>query len=169
MNGLGHPHKTTKHVSTIKTQFDFVGLQALVIEGSLDDDITYTTINDFVNIIARAIDYEGTWPTVGGISGHRITVRELLALAEVVRGKPFAIDWLKKEDLEAGEVKTKNLMVVDLPSIPEGQKEEFSKIATRAMLLSCTRGAWTVTDEWNQIFPDYKFTKVDEFLKGLWP
>lgn len=168
MNSLGHPHKTTEHVGTITTQFDYDKLRALVVEGSLDREITYTTVEDIVNIVTRAIDYEGTWPTVGGISGHRITVMELLHLAEVVRGKPFAVDWLKMEDLKAGEVKTDNYIRVDLPSIPKDQVEAFSKVATRGVLVACSRGVWTVTDEWNQIFPDYKFTKVEEFLKGLW-
>lgn len=167
MNFLGYPHKTTKHSGIIKFLFDYENLRALVVEGSLDGDVTFTTVGDIANIVALAVGYEGTWPTVGGITGQRITVRELLGLAESVRGKPFAIDWLKKEDLERGELKTDNYIRVDLPSIPKDQLEHFSKAATEGLLLSSSRGAWTVTDEWNQIFPEYKFTKVEEFLRGL--
>jgi 3-keto-L-gulonate-6-phosphate decarboxylase len=92
MNTLAHPHRTTKHVSTISAQFDYEKLQAIVVEGSLDTEFTYTTVEDIGNIVARAVDYEGTWPVIGGVSGDRLTVRELLRLAVVVRGKSIQGD-----------------------------------------------------------------------------
>jgi hypothetical protein len=72
------------------------------------------------------------------------------------------------EDLEAGELKTDNYPRIDLPSIPKDQVEAFSKMASRGVLIACCRGAWTVSDEWNRLLPDYKFTKVEEFLRGIW-
>lgn len=36
------------------------------------------------------------------------------------------------------------------------------------LLLSFSAGAWNVTDEWNQLLPDYKFTQADEFLAEAW-
>jgi hypothetical protein len=41
-------------------------------------------------------------------------------------------------------------------------------MAIAGVLIAMTRGVWTVSDEWNKIFPDYKFTKVEELLKEAW-
>jgi hypothetical protein len=35
-------------------------------------------------------------------------------------------------------------------------------------LLSSAKGAWDVSDAFNQLLPDYKFTKIDEFLARVW-
>lgn len=56
------------------------------MEGSEDDRITLTTAQDFAQIVARAVEYEGKWPVVGGIKGTEITIGELLKLGERVRG-----------------------------------------------------------------------------------
>jgi hypothetical protein len=44
---------------------------------------------------------------------------------------------------------------------------EFSKQVVRGLTLNVADGAATVSDEWNRIFPDYKFTTVEEFLTGV--
>jgi hypothetical protein len=36
------------------------------------------------------------------------------------------------------------------------------------MLLGISAGALNVTDEWNQLLPDYKFTQAEEFLGEAW-
>jgi hypothetical protein len=40
-----------------------------------------------VNIVVKAIDYEGEWPTIGGINGHTLSLAEEIAIGERVRGK----------------------------------------------------------------------------------
>jgi hypothetical protein len=72
------------------------------------------------------------------------------------------------EDLAAGELKTDNYPRLPLPSVPQDQVEAFSKMVVIGTLTAFHRGAWTVSDEWNQTFPDYKFTKVEELLKSAW-
>jgi hypothetical protein len=57
---------------------------------------------------------------------------------------------------------------VDHPSIPKDQIEPFSKMIMRGVLLSFGQGAWTVTDEWNRLLPDYKFVQAEDFLKEVW-
>ncbi|KAK7432009.1 hypothetical protein QQZ08_001299 [Neonectria magnoliae] len=168
MNYLGHPHRVSKYISTLPVQFDFDRLHALVVEGSLDDYITYTSVEDIANVVARAVDHEGVWPAIGGIRGSRVTIGELLQMGETIRGKPFTVDWLKLEDLESGVLKTNNYPRLNLPSIPEDQVEAFSKMATTGILIATGRGVWTVTDEWNQLLPDYEFTQVEQFIKKLW-
>jgi hypothetical protein len=35
-------------------------------------------------------------------------------------------------------------------------------------LLSSAKGAWDVSDEMNQLFPDFKFTQIEDFLTEVW-
>jgi hypothetical protein len=48
--------------------------------------ITLTTVQDFAAVVARAIEYEGEWPVVSGIRGTTLSVGELVALGEKMRG-----------------------------------------------------------------------------------
>ena len=56
------------------------------MEGGEDDRITLTTVQDFANVVARAVQFEGEWPVVSGIRGADMTIGELVALGEKVRG-----------------------------------------------------------------------------------
>lgn len=76
-------------------------------------------------------------------------------------GEPFTIEWLKLEDLEVGVIKSNYLIPVNtLHSTTEDEMDTVNKTATIGMLVSACRGAWDVTNEWNQILPDYEFTQV---------
>ncbi|KFA60217.1 hypothetical protein S40285_07327 [Stachybotrys chlorohalonatus IBT 40285] len=165
---LGHPHHSPKHMITIQGVIDFEKRHGLIIKGSMDKEASFTLVEDIVNIVARAVEYEGKWPTIGGISGDRLSPRQQLRIGEAVRGTPFTVDWLEMEDLEAGNLKSEHYLKVDLPSTAADQVEAFSKFATMKILIASSLGLWTVTDEWNRIFPDYKFTKAEEFLTKVW-
>jgi hypothetical protein len=65
---------------------DFNKRRALTLDGGDDDRITLTTVQDLANVVALAVEYEGEWTVVGGIKGTEISIRELLALGEKVRG-----------------------------------------------------------------------------------
>lgn len=56
------------------------------MEGSENDLITLTSAQDFAQVVARAVEYEGEWPLIGGIKGTEISIGELVALGERVRG-----------------------------------------------------------------------------------
>ena len=86
MNYLGHPHKTAKHITTIPLQVNVEKRHALVVEGSLDQHVTFTSVQDIGGVVARAVEYEGDWPAIGGMRGSRVTIRKLLKTAEDVRG-----------------------------------------------------------------------------------
>ncbi|RYP41826.1 hypothetical protein DL768_010436 [Monosporascus sp. mg162] len=167
MNYLGHPHKTSRHVGTIPFLFNFEKQHAILIEGSLDDVVVWTTVQDIAGVVARAVEYEGEWPAVGGISGSRVTIGEMLRLGEAI-GKPFTVDWLKRGDLEAEVRKTDGITVVDLHKAPREEVETWLESALRRILLAISRGAYAVTDEWNRILPDYEFTQVGDLLKEVW-
>ncbi|KAL6354237.1 hypothetical protein LRP88_12571 [Fusarium phalaenopsidis] len=168
MDYLCHPFKASKYITTLPLNIDLEKKRAIVVEGSLDDEMAYTSAGDIAHVVARAVDYQGEWPVIGGIEGDKITIGQLLKIGEKIRGEPFTIEWLKMEDLAAGELKTDNYPRIDLPSTPKDQVEAFSKMAVMGVLIAMTRGVWTVSDEWNKIFPDYKFTGVEELLKEVW-
>jgi hypothetical protein len=89
MDYLCHPHKTTKHVTTTTINVDFEKRHAIVIEGTLDDEIVYTSVEDIANVVTQAVGYHGEWPEVGGICGEKITIRQLLKLGEDIHGKHY--------------------------------------------------------------------------------
>lgn len=64
-------------------------------------------------------------------------------------------------------MKTSSLPLLSHPSLSDADRVEFSKLLVRGVTLNVADGAATVSDEWNQIFPDYKFTTVEEFLTGV--
>lgn len=67
--------------------FDFEKRRAIVVEG-YDFVMTFTTAQDLANVVAKAVDYDGEWPVVGGISANRVTVSQILQIGERVRGMP---------------------------------------------------------------------------------
>lgn len=38
-------------------------------------------------MVVRAIDYEHPWPVVGGISGVKMSLKQMIELGEQIRGK----------------------------------------------------------------------------------
>lgn len=72
------------------------------------------------------------------------------------------------EDLEAGQLKTDNYPRITLPSVPQDQVEAFSKMVIIGILIAYHRGVSNVSEEWNKLFPDYKFTKVERLLRRVW-
>jgi hypothetical protein len=44
----------------------------------------------------------------------------------------------------------------------------MAKAVPIGMLLSSMKGAWDSSDEMNQLFPDYEFTKMEDFLTKIW-
>ena len=84
---MSFPYKSSKHLHQIEIPFDFNKRRALLIEGSDDNKVSWATVQDIAHVIARAIDYAGEWPVDGGVVGSSLTLRELLAIGEKVRGK----------------------------------------------------------------------------------
>ena len=57
-----------------------------MVEGHEDAIMTLTAAADVAAIVARAIEYEGQWPEVGGIIGSRMSFSQIIELGEKVRG-----------------------------------------------------------------------------------
>jgi hypothetical protein len=83
-------------------------------------------------------------------------------------GGSFHIEELKVEDLKAGVVKCSWLPIVDHPGIPRGQAEALAPMFVAGVLLGISVGVLNVTDEWNQLLPDYQFNQATEFLSEFW-
>ena len=150
------------------SQFDFANRHALVVDG-FDDKVTFTTARDLAEVVARAIEFKGEWPVTGGINGTTVNSAQVVALGEKVTGEPFVTTRLKLEDVKAGEIKSSWLPEpLAHPSIPVKQRAEISKHVLLATLERQTFQAWAVSDEWNKLLPDYKFTGIEEFLAKVW-
>lgn len=85
LNYMGFPHPSTKHVQLFCTPWDLEHRRA-VIPADVDFPLTLTAVQDMVNVVVAAVDYEGVWPKMGGISGNTFMNSEFLKLAESVRG-----------------------------------------------------------------------------------
>jgi hypothetical protein len=83
-------------------------------------------------------------------------------------GQPFAIETVQLSDLEAGKLNMTWKLAARHRSISDKEAEEMQKQIMIGMLISACKGAWAVSDELNQLFPDYEFTGMEEFLEGIW-
>lgn len=75
---------------------------------------------------------------------------------------------MKVEDLEAGILKTSWTVAKKHKAVTDEQASALFKAVTIGMLLSSAKGAWNVSDELNQLFPDYKFEEIEGFLTKVW-
>lgn len=54
------------------------------------------------------------------------------------------------------------------PAIPPEQAEQLAVTIVAGILLGVSAGELHVSDEWNRLLPDYKFTRAEEFLSEAW-
>ncbi|KAI1133274.1 NAD(P)-binding protein [Nemania abortiva] len=165
---LAFPYKSSKHVDPLQTVFDFQNRRALVVDGHEDAMMTLTTMADAAAIIARAVDYDGVWPTNGGIRGNRVSISQILEIGARVRGRSFAVEKVKAEDLEAGELKASWSLEAVHQAVPDDQAQALLKMVCIGTLLSNSKGAWDSSDEMSQLFPEYEFTPIEKFLAQIW-
>jgi hypothetical protein len=71
---------------------DFNKRRGLLLDGGDDSRITLTTVQDLAVVVARAIDFDGEWPVIGGIKGADISIGQLISLGEKVRGSCTQLD-----------------------------------------------------------------------------
>lgn len=85
LNYLAAPYQTAKYVAPLQTMFDYQGRRGIVIHEH-DPTFTFTTVEDLAAIVAKAIEYDGEWPVIGGISGNRVPISKIIEFGEKVRG-----------------------------------------------------------------------------------
>lgn len=175
-------------MTPLDTFIDFQNRRAIVVDGHEDAFVSLTTSQDIAGVVSRAVEYDGEWPEIGGIRGNRVTISQILQIGEKVRGMslpmnnrkryahettggPFAIDRVKLEDLEAGNLKTSWSLGKRHPCFTEDKADQLADMLRTVLigtLLSSAKGAWDVSDAFNQLLPGYKFTQVEDFLTEVW-
>ncbi|KAF2442368.1 NAD(P)-binding protein [Karstenula rhodostoma CBS 690.94] len=168
LNYLAFPKKTSKHLSPLGTVFDFQNRRAILVDGYETANVTLTTVTDFATVMVIAIDYEGTWPEFGGIQGNKVTVKQIIEIGEKVRGCPFAVEKVKLEDLEKGNLTSPWGLEVPHKAVSEEEAQHMLRQVTIGMLLSTAKGAWEGSNELNQLFPNCRFTAIEDFLAEVW-
>lgn len=83
-------------------------------------------------------------------------------------GSPFTVDKVKLEDLEAGNLNTSWGLKAVHKAVSEDQASALLKAVSIGILLSSSKGAWDISDDFNQLFPDHEFTSIEEFLAKVW-
>jgi hypothetical protein len=75
---------------------------------------------------------------------------------------------LKEEDVRAGNILSSWVPKMEFSDLAPEQVDYFSKMVLSGWLLSGLHESWAVSDEWNRLLPDYKFTDAEEFLSKHW-
>lgn len=83
-------------------------------------------------------------------------------------GRAFTIDKVKLQDLEKGNLTASWTLEASHPSVTGDQVEKMLKTVLVGTLLSSAKGAWDVSDEMNQLLPDFRFTQIEDFLIAVW-
>ncbi len=86
MDYLAFPYKTAKYLDPLQSVFNFQQKRAMIVDGHEDAIMALTTVADFAAVVARAVDYTGTWPGTCGIRGNRVTFSQILEIGARVRG-----------------------------------------------------------------------------------
>lgn len=85
-----------------------------------------------------------------------------------IGGKPWNVTALKEEDVRAGDFKSSWIPIYKHPDQSPEQTKFMSMIIATGTILSGIKKSWVVSDEWNNLLPDYEFTDIDEFLCRHW-
>lgn len=75
---------------------------------------------------------------------------------------------LKTANLKAGIVKSSWKPLVTHPSIPAEEREARAASIVADITLMIRAGGLAVSDEWNRLLPDYRFTEPRKFLFDVW-
>ncbi|KAL2272962.1 hypothetical protein FJTKL_05680 [Diaporthe vaccinii] len=165
---LASPYKTARHIEPLDTVFDFQNRRAIAVDGHEDAIVTFTTAADLASVVAQAVDFDGQWPETGGIRGNRMTFLQVIKIGEKIRGCPFVVDKVKLHDLEAGALNISWALGKRHRAVTDEQSSSLFTKVPIGILLSSIEGAWDVSDEFNQLFPGYKFEVMEEFLAKVW-
>ncbi|KAF2656517.1 NAD(P)-binding protein [Lophiostoma macrostomum CBS 122681] len=172
-NYFTRPYPSSKHIMMMEAIIDLEKRRAILIEGGDNAIVTLTTVQDVAGVVARAVEYEGEWPEIGGIKGTDMasepTIGELVAFGEKIRGdKPWNIKRIKNEEVEDLSWENDWIPRAEHPSIPPEQVDSISKFMWTRLLKAFSTECHHVSDEWNKLLPDYEVTQAEPFLRAVW-
>ncbi|KAI5212996.1 hypothetical protein AUEXF2481DRAFT_44529 [Aureobasidium subglaciale EXF-2481] len=168
LNYLTAPYKSSSHLLQTQTPFDFDKGRFIMIDGSDDDRITFTTVQDFAQVVARAVDFEGKWPVISGVSGVELSLKQMLALGEKVRGFQFRVERIPPDQLKDGSWTSSWSPKIDHPSIQPQEDDQLSRYMVSSILQAVSAGDFICSDEWNKLLPDFEFAAAEDFLAEAW-
>ncbi|EXA33750.1 hypothetical protein FOVG_15051 [Fusarium oxysporum f. sp. pisi HDV247] len=156
-------------VKTYLKHADFlvdIANKAAVVPGSGEDRVAFTYSFDVARFVDDLVNAEEKWPKHSVIIGEKITVNEIVAIAEGARGERFST---VHDDLN----KLKSLQVTELPSHVEAYKF-FPKPMLQTLLAAI--GLWNTEGHFdlayegslNQMFPHIELTSVKELIDQAW-
>lgn len=167
MDYFAHPYPLATDLVTFPFFTDYENRRALVLDDG-NQPLVITALEDEAQILHRALEDKRPWPSVGGIRGYRTTTNELVDLGKKLRGGEWEISYLKSEDILRGVLKSSWKPLMTHPSIPVEQREAFSEQFVIIFFTGILNGAWDVSNEWNQRFPEYRFVGAEEYLSKAW-
>ncbi|KAF2027819.1 NmrA-like family protein-like protein [Setomelanomma holmii] len=167
MDYFAHPHPLSSGLITWPFFIDFEKRRAIVLD---DGDVQFnvTAVADVSEMLERALNDERAWSVQGGMRGDTISINELLALGKKLRGGEWQVECVKSEHVARGELKTSFVPQFSHPAVPPEQREAFSVQFVVDFFNAMKKGSWDTGDAWNRRFPEYKFTRVEEYLVKAW-
>lgn len=72
------------------------------------------------------------------------------------------------KDLEEGKLRSSWSLSASHKAVSKDEAARMLEQVTIGMLLSVAKGAWEGSAEWNQIFPEYRFTSMESFIVDVW-
>ncbi|USP76689.1 uncharacterized protein yc1106_03963 [Curvularia clavata] len=168
MDYFAHPYPLEPDLITWPFFIDFENRRAMILDDG-NQPLVLTAMQDDAAILSLALsDTQRPWPRVGGIRGCRTNMNELIALGKKIRGGEWSIDHISSEDVARGEIKSSWIPPLDHPVIPPEERESFSKVFLIMFFTASKNGAWNVSEEFNEMFPEYKFMSLEEYLTKAW-
>lgn len=80
------PHQFSKHVVPVASMYQLSALRIASVRGHEDDPVVFTSATDIARVVRHAIEYDGKWPEIGGITGDRLSARDMQQMLERVTG-----------------------------------------------------------------------------------
>ncbi|ORY03920.1 hypothetical protein BCR34DRAFT_491995, partial [Clohesyomyces aquaticus] len=164
---FAHPYPLSPGLHTWPFFIDFENRRAMILDSG-DQPLILTAISDISRVVNLALSDPRPWPPIGGIQGTRTSINKLVALGEKLRGGEWDIEYLKSEDIAKGELKSSWVPTMNHPIIPPEAREEFSREFVIMFLQGIAKGAWDVSAEWNERFPDFETQSAEEYLTKAW-
>ncbi|KAL2672141.1 hypothetical protein Neosp_012839 [[Neocosmospora] mangrovei] len=151
--------------SNLKTFQWFIDMEkgVAVVPGSGDEKFTVTYSEDLARFIVRLIDSDERWPERGFLSGSDISINELIAIAEKIRGSKFEIAHDSAEKLQSGDA--------TVLWHPEEMTEDQFKPMLAGLCQMILAGACVLPDDerrLDKMFPEIPLTSVEEILVKSW-
>lgn len=78
------------------------------------------------------------------------------------------VESVAQEVYDAGKLQTSWVPRIDHPAIPVELRESMSEEIVAGYFKAIEAGSWAVSDEWNKLLPNYRFSNAEEYLANVW-